>query len=392
MSYYKNKSLNPGSICSPQPLFAVRCSLFARARALLGQANAEPPNFNRLVEIYPAKQTDGTELPKLGSTSRTWVKKFILFLIPSLCLVLHSCNDNNGGPRRAATSREGYFSSAGNTRLYYRITGQGADTLVVIHGGPGMDSEYMIADFEPLAKTHKLLFYDQRGGGRSTLPKDTAQLSMTSHITDLEALRAHFGFGKLTLVAHSFGPALAASYAITHPGRVERLVFLGPVPPMQAGFWERFGEAVNRRLTPPERKELDVQYNAMIEGPDTKEACRKFWQIALKPRLAAGRPVSIIKGDCCAASPEAIRYGMSITNTATIASMCDWDYRPALALVKSPTLILHGEEEAIPMDLVEEWAKALPNARLVKVPRAAHFLYVERPDVVWPEIEAYLRR
>ena len=316
---------------------------------------------------------------------------FFLFFIIWLTIMQTSCNNHNGQPG-ATTDREGYFTSADDIRLYYRIMGRGEDTLVIVHGGPGMDSEYMIADFEPLAEKFRLLFYDQRGGGRSTLPEDTSRLHMADHITDLEALRQHFGFEKLNIVAHSFGPALAASYAMTHPGRVERMVFLGPIPPMRENFWERFGDAVNRRLTPREQKELGVQYNAMIEGPDTKEACRKFWEIALKPRLAAGRKVSIIKGDCCAASPEAIRYGMGITNAVTVASMGDWDYRPELPLVRVPTLILHGEEEAIPMDMVEEWVKAMPNARLIKVPRAAHFPYVERPDVVWPAVEAFFER
>ncbi|MCB0560513.1 MAG: alpha/beta hydrolase [Lewinellaceae bacterium] len=320
--------------------------------------------------------------------------KASIFILSIICssYIFVSCNDTSGGAPGAATAREGYFTSEDNIRLYYKMTGQGADTLVVIHGGPGMDSEYMVADFEPLADKYKLLFYDQRGGGRSTLPKDTSQLHMTQHITDLEALRTHFGFEKMTLVAHSFGPALAARYAITHPGRVARMVFLGPIPPIRENFWERFGDAVNRRLTPQEQKELSVQYNAMIEGPDTKEACRKFWNIALKPRLAAGRKVSIIKGDCCAASPEAIRYGMDITNSVTINSMGNWDYHGDLPLVTAPTLILHGEEEAIPMDMVEEWVKAMPHAQLIKVPRAAHFTYVERPDVTWPAIEAFLEK
>ena len=316
----------------------------------------------------------------------------VFFLLPCcLCLALFSCNGDNARQSAASTAREGYFNSAGDIRLYYRIIGQGADTLVMLHGGPGMDSEYMIPDFEPLAQQYKLLFYDQRGGGRSSLPEDTSRLHMTDHLTDLDALRRHFGLEKLTLVAHSFGTALAANYAITHPGRVERMVFLGPVPPMRAGFWERFGDAVNRRLTPADQAELARQYDAMIEGPDTRAACRKFWEIALKPRLAAGRKVSIIKGDCCAATTEAIRYGMGITNAITLESLGNWDYRPELPLVRAPTLILHGEEEAIPMDLVEEWAKLMPNATLVKVPRAAHFPYVERPDIAWPAIGEFLR-
>jgi proline iminopeptidase len=54
-------------------------------------------------------------------------------------------------------------------------------------------------------------------------------------------------------------------------------------------------------------------------------------------------------------------------------------------------LILHGEADAIPMDLVQEWTTALPAARLVQVTRASHFPYIERPDVVWPAIEAFLQ-
>ena len=42
------------------------------------------------------------------------------------------------------------------------------------------------------------------------------------------------------------------------------------------------------------------------------------------------------------------------------------------------------------MDLVEEWTGSLPNARLVRVPMAAHFAYAERPEIVWPEVERFL--
>jgi proline iminopeptidase len=58
--------------------------------------------------------------------------------------------------------------------------------------------------------------------------------------------------------------------------------------------------------------------------------------------------------------------------------------------VSAPALIIHGEEDAIPMAMVAEWASALPNARLMKVANAAHFPYAERPDVVFPEIEKFL--
>jgi proline iminopeptidase len=68
----------------------------------------------------------------------------------------------------------------------------------------------------------------------------------------------------------------------------------------------------------------------------------------------------------------------------------DWDLRPQLKTLKIPTLIVHGEDESIPMDLVEEWATSLPNASLLKVPHAAHFTYAERPELVWPAVEKFL--
>jgi len=57
-----------------------------------------------------------------------------------------------------------------------------------------------------------------------------------------------------------------------------------------------------------------------------------------------------------------------------------------------PLLVVHGERETIPMDLVEEWVTSMPKgmATLLKVPGAAHFTYAERPDIVWKAVERFL--
>jgi proline iminopeptidase len=261
----------------------------------------------------------------------------------------------------------------------------------MIHGGPGMDMGYMVSDFEPLAERHQLLFYDQRGGGRSELlPDDPALFSMALHVADLEALRRHFGLERMTLVAHSFGPAIAASYAMAHPDRVARMVFLGPVPPRAGTLWARYASSLDARLTSDERAALTTLEQAMVRGPDPEQACRDYWTIAVKPRVERPELASRITGDFCGAGAAAIRSGMGVAGPHTLELLGDWDFRPGLAQVTAPTLILHGEAEAIPMDLVEEWTTALPSARLVKIPGASHFAYVERPDLVWPAIEEFL--
>jgi proline iminopeptidase len=276
--------------------------------------------------------------------------------------------------------------------LFYRMVGSGPDVLVMIHGGPGMDMGYMLPDFHPLEQRHRLLFYDQRGSGRSELLRDDAGLyTMERHVADLEALRRHFGLERMTLVAHSFGPAIAASYAMAHPDRVARMILIGPVPPRAADMETRYAAGIDSRLTSDERAELAKLGDAMVHGADPVAACRAYWAIGVKPRLARPELASKITGDFCSSSPAAIRSGMAVAGPHTSESLGAWDFRPGLARVVAPTLIIHGEAEAIPMDLVEEWTTALPHARLVKIPGASHFPYVERPDLVWPAIEAFLQ-
>ena len=73
-----------------------------------------------------------------------------------------------------------------------------------------------------------------------------------------------------------------------------------------------------------------------------------------------------------------------------MGSYGDWDLRPALATLAAPLLVVHGEEETIPMDLVQEWVTSMPHARLIKIPNAAHFTYAEQSALVWPAVERFL--
>lgn len=283
------------------------------------------------------------------------------------------------------------LQSADGIRLWYDEVGQGSP-IVVIHGGPGMDHSTLEADLVPLQKRHRLIYYDQRGGGRSSLPDDPTLLSIDRHVDDLEALRKHLGLEKMTIVGHSFGPAIAALYAIRYPQRVEKMIFIGPIPPRKGKFFEEFGANLMERLGPENRKRADEARKAIDTATDVTKACRDYWAILMPPRVAKSLPASVVKSDLCASPPDAIRFGMTKTLPATFGSLGDWDWTAGLAKVNAPVLIIHGEEDAIPMRMVEEWTAALPNARLVRVAGAAHFPHAERPKLVFREMESFLSR
>jgi proline iminopeptidase len=324
----------------------------------------------------------------LRSSLRSSRVRRILFAVPAVALFAGA----TAAAQRAGPATEGYITTTDSARLFYRVIGRGADTVIAIHGGPGVDLESIAGDFAPLGDRHVVIFYDQRGAGRSELPKDTTRLVVVRQIADLDDVRRHFKLQRVTLVAHSYGPLLAASYALAHPQAVSRLVFLGPVPPRRGTFWQRFGANMNRLVDSSSRARL-ADANRRLGDPnaDARRACRDYWAVALRPRLAEpDRTMSLLRSDLCASDPAGIRYGLTITNRVVMASYGDWDLRERLHRLDVPTLVVHGEQEAIPMDLVEEWVSSLPHARLVRVPRAAHFAYAERPELVWPDVERFL--
>ncbi len=291
--------------------------------------------------------------------------------------------------------REGFVTTPDSARLFYRVIGSAKDTVIAIHGGPGVDLESIYGDFLPLAERHTVIFYDQRGAGRSTLPRDSSTLTAAQQVRDLDAIRTHFHLAHVTLVAHSYGPLLAATYAIAHPEVVRRMVFFGPVPPRRGEFWQRFARSMGTRLDSTQRAALadaNRRLNDTTHGDGAvRQACTDYWAVAMGPRLAEPDHARLmIHSDLCASDVRGIRYGLTRTNAAVMGSYGDWDLRAQLAAVQTPTLIVHGEAESIPMDLVEEWVSALPHATLVKVPRAAHFTYAERPELVWPAVETFL--
>lgn len=82
--------------------------------------------------------------------------------------------------------QQGYLQGKDGVQLFYRMVGGGKDTLVFVHGGPGLSMEDGTLDIEMLAKKgYTFIGYDQRGGGRSELVRDITKLTMDDQVEDL---------------------------------------------------------------------------------------------------------------------------------------------------------------------------------------------------------------
>lgn len=284
---------------------------------------------------------------------------------------------------------EGHVDAGAGVRLFYRAAGHGERTVVVLHGGPGFTFDYLADDLAPLARHARVIFYDQRGAGRSTLVSDADGLDAQRFADDLDAVRRHFGLERLTLLGHSWGAAVAALYAVRHPARVERLLLVGPMPLRRAELARTFEELAAGRSAEA-RAQLNGARDAWVADPGSAAACRTFYRAYFEPFFADPAAAARSRGDFCAGTPEALRNAVGGVQRHTIASLGDWDWRPALRAVTAPTLVLHGLADPIPLSTAREWAAALPQARLLTYAGVGHFPYVEAPTRFFEDVAAFL--
>ncbi len=104
---------------------------------------------------------------------------------------------------------------------------EGTPPVIVLHGGPGGDMQYL-QSLSALGSDYHVLFYDQRGTGLSARD-DAARHSIDLFLSDLDGIvRAHAGSRRVRLVGHSWGAMLAVAYTARHGDRVSHLVASEP--------------------------------------------------------------------------------------------------------------------------------------------------------------------
>lgn len=207
---------------------------------------------------------------------------------------------------------QGYLTGAGDAELYYRVMGTEEDTVVVIHGGPGAGMQTVIPMMQPLANSFTLIFYDQRGGGRSTLPEDTTQLQPQYFVEDLEAVREHFGLERMNVITHSFGSILVAEYAKKYPDRLKRMVFHGSTGPDRSEAGKYYRARARTTTNSPDTtlsKRAAELLQSLMNGTasDPVKVCREYEEISKQLLIASGDSTNY-RGSTCDAPPEAVRY------------------------------------------------------------------------------------
>jgi proline iminopeptidase len=248
--------------------------------------------------------------------------------------------------------------------IYERRVGEGPP-VVVLHGGPGAHHDYLLPGFDALARGRELIYYDQRGGGRSPVQREVP-VSWREHVADLEELRGQWGFDALTIAGYSWGGLLALLYATTFPDRVARLALVSPAPAWRSAREEFEGRFAERNLAPELQRQRHELRASGLRERDPAGYAQRLFELSVVPYFSDPSRVRDL-------TPFRIT---GRTQQEVWASLDDFDLRPSLGRLSIPTTVLHGKEDPIPLEASRTLAQLL-KAEFHPLPNCGHVPYVE---------------
>lgn len=282
----------------------------------------------------------------------------------------------------------------GSTTLYSRAIGQGRP-VIVLHGGPDFDHGYLLPELDRLGDAFRLVYYDQRGRGRSADNVQPQDVTLASDLDDIDRVRRHYGLDAVVLLGHSWGAVLAVEYALRNPTRVSHLILMNPAPvsvsdlaAVRKTYLERLGEAMDRQRA--------ILASAAYQAGDP-EAVATRYRIHFQPSLKRPEDYEKMMARMRAGFVSQGKDGIVKARAVEDRLMRDtwevpgYDLLPKLAGLAVPTLVIAGDHDFM-VGAAGRIARAIPRAELVTVKDCGHFAFLECAREVRDALNSFFGR
>lgn len=281
----------------------------------------------------------------------------------------------------AQRARQGLLSLE-TARIFYEVVGTG-EPIIVVHGGPGLDHEYLQPGLDALAIRNTLIYYDQRGTGRSAAALDSTAINLDAFIEDIDALRQALGHERVSVLAHSWGALLGIEYAARHPEAIRGLILMNPVEP-----GTRFRDLLESRQRAARTAEDSTELATLtaLEGFEARDPATlsQWYRVMFRQTLRDRARIEELDLDL--AEPTA-KNGPEVARLLG-ESMGEVDWWDRLASIQAPTLVLHGRYDVMPATMSQALAAAFPMGRVV-VLDSGHFPYLEARDALLSAVSSF---
>jgi proline iminopeptidase len=282
-----------------------------------------------------------------------------------------------------------------NTSLHVRVAGRG-QSMIVLHGGPDFDTAYLLPELDQLTDAYRLIYYDQRGRGKSAEGVRPEEVTLASDLADLDAIRTRFQVDAPVLLGHSWGTVLALEYALRNPSRVSRLILMNPAPVSASQLAVLRTSYVGQLGSEMERQREIMASAAYKQGePETVAArYRIHFRHALRQAADYDKLMARMSAQFRAQGTNGILKAWAIESRLyrDTWDIADYDLLPKLRSLRTPTLVIVGENDFIPAEIAAQIASALPGATLATIKDCGHFAYLECGAEVRKAIDNFFSR
>lgn len=277
--------------------------------------------------------------------------------------------------------RHGLVTVEEGVHLHYVELGEGP-LVVLLHGFPEFWYAWRNQIAALAAAGFRVVAPDQRGYNLSSKPEGVTAYGAARLVEDVAALIRRCGEEKAFVVGHDWGAGVAWAFAMEHPEMVERLVVLnGPHP-----------ERLLHALKTSPIQWIRSWYIFFFQLPALPEAVSELDRYAflLKPlREEPIRPGAFTREDLAL-------YVEAYAKPGALTAMINW-YRailrgktPKVRRTEVPVLVLWGENDPhLDREIATPPEELVPNARVVFVPGATHWLQHDAPERVNEELVAF---
>jgi proline iminopeptidase len=276
--------------------------------------------------------------------------------------------------------REG-FVRVRNNRLFYRRVGTPVrGTVLVLHGGPGATHEYLTPLADLAGAGYEVVFYDQLGCGRSQRPRSYRDYTVAANAGDADELRIRLRLGRVHLLGHSYGGALALEAAVQHPRAWRSVVVASGYASMRT-LWGARRLRVSQ-LSPSNRRAWLRSERTGATTPATQRAVEEF-----RRRFSehmANRPyeawLTFSHINLRILDATGYRAPRIYDEGFQHGTMAGWDVTKEISRLRMPVLVTVGQFDHVAPACAREIHRCIPRSRLVVIGGAGHQPFFEQRD------------
>ena len=263
--------------------------------------------------------------------------------------------------------------------LAYRIVGKGSP-LVVIHDGPGYEKSLMYSGFDKLSSDLRIIYYDQRGCGRSEPLSPVTSSTIADNVEDLEALRRYFHLERFSIAAHGWGAVIALEYARAHQEFVESIVLMTPISPFSPQ--PRDETMLDKLPTDVQQSVAEVMSQPTMSMLERKERIMRLVMPSLFYHEEASGALNLRR----------LRFSPDV-NIRLSDELGSLDLFPVLGDITVPTLVVVGRHDiTTPVRDQMAYADGIRSASAVVFNGSGHFPFVEERAFFMNVVREFLLR